>query len=353
MYKDKYQKYKTKYFNLKEQILHQQQQQIGGVYRDTVYKTVLDTIKTIYNSINNLSIIPDTNRPNEPLIYVSFTNIIDVNNFSQYAGNAIIQGNGVLLGSIRAQTVFTNLGIVNYGRTNTRPTYWALVYELQQQQQPQQQPQPQQPIQQQITNSITKNGQFKSVNHNQNNSSGGHEKSLQEIGASGIIPFNKNKNICYYLLGYDPNQNQWKYFGGAKENTDNNERQVAYREAKEKTCDLNNINKCYLPLKSIIFPALENGNGFVIPKYDNQSNYWNNFYFISIDKDIWDKSNGGSDILIYNIQNNEVNRMRWFTGDEIFVAIENNNIHPTLGKLHAPIIAIFRDHINEINNLCN
>jgi len=133
---------------------------------------------------------------------------------------------------------------------------------------------------------LQKLSQFTVINMNNQKTSGGNEQSLNNIEASGIIPYYLNNNKIYILLGYDPNQTKWKYFGGGKESVDSNSISTAYREFIEETCTINGY--CYLDYaKNSIFNDLQNGNGLCIPKLNSQSKKWNNFYFIKIDKQ-WD-----------------------------------------------------------------
>jgi len=348
-FKRKYLKYKIKYLKLKEKV------QYGGkaIWKNTANETIIATIKDTYNSLVNISLQNDSMRPGEPLVLVQFGNANDANSFSQFAGGARMSGTTVFLGSIRAQTTFNSFGISNFGRANPRPIYKVLVYELQGQiSQASQASQASQSSQGSVTQTssiirLAKRGNFQTVNPNQAQTSGGFEKSLNEIEAAGIVPYYKDQTSCYFLLGYDPNVNLWKYFGGKKEATDSNERETAYRETKEEVCLESNEKVCYLPLKTVIFPSLENGTGIVMPKYNNSSQKWNNFYFIVVDRNIWIQNNNNqSDIAISGIKNNEVNRMKWFDINEINQLINNPN--HSLGKLHPPLIAIFRDHLAQI-----
>lgn len=182
--------------------------------------------------------------------------------------------------------------------------------------------------------------------------SGGPEQ-INNYSSAGIVPYHYDGNNIYFLLGYDPNDQQWKCFGGSKESEDlNNPRNTAYRETVEETCQWPGYNKCYLHLNSDIKPKLYNGRGICIPKSyidANKNGTWNNFYFISIDKQKWQREFGDNkdDIPVSNIQKNEVNRMKWFTKDEIDKYGQKRKDNPR-GQIHAPLFAIIRDHYNDI-----
>lgn len=197
---------------------------------------------------------------------------------------------------------------------------------------------------------------FSIVTMNSFQTSGGPEKTkMNDVNGANIIPYTQINGTIIFLLGYDPNESIWKAFGGKKDLTkDTTVRAIAFREVMEESCKYDRINKKYLqntsflPLKQIK-DSLNNGNGVVIPKYDRQrTKLWNNFYFIEIDFDDWkqltydNQSNitGLNDIRITGIENNEVNRIKWFKNDEIY---GSNKF-----KIHPPLAAIFRDHYNEL-----
>lgn len=196
-------------------------------------------------------------------------------------------------------------------------------------------------------------GNFKTSPMDNKHQSAGPEQ-LANWEAAGIIPYDFDSQNSWFLLGFDPHhgQNQWKYFGGGRESQDQNPRQTALRETIEETCLESNWNSCHLPLKSVINPALTQGNGFCIPKFHQQTGQWNNFYFIKINKNTWISShNSQSDIPVSGIKNQEVSRIKWFSDWDIFDAIcyqSAGQISP-LGKIHPPLMAIMRDH--QIYNL--
>jgi len=148
------------------------------------------------------------------------------------------------------------------------------------------------------------------------------------------------------LLGFDPHQKQWKYFGGGKESIDNNSRSTAYRETVEETCKETNLHDCYIDT-SIIRTGLENGNGLCIPKFNDSTKMWNNFYFIKLDM------HKSLEIDVTGIENNEVTKMKWFDLNELETlksdTTQKNTKIPS-GKIHPPIIGIIRDHIDKIRS---
>lgn len=193
-----------------------------------------------------------------------------------------------------------------------------------------------------------------SMKPNSNNTSGDLEQNLNNIEAAGIIPYYIDSlNKCYFLLGYDPHDKCWKYFGGGKENEDHTTRNVAYREMIEETCQEYG-SFCYLDFAlQNIRNDLQNGNTLCIPKLNQLTGKWNNFYFIKIDINQWLlKHNNKYDIPVTGIMRNEVNRIKWFSTDE-FTEIIKNNLNDAKqtkwlfseGKIHPPIFAIFRDHM--------
>lgn len=235
----------------------------------------------------------------------------------------------------QAESLFQKLGLVKFGKTHKRTMWDALLWELSSQ------------IVHTITLSkvnkfpeITMDKKCFTMAMNTNGTSGGPEKIFNEIEAAGIIPFDIVNNECYFLLGYDPNQKQWKYFGGGKEHYDTNPRQTAFREFKEETCQVGGM--CYL--EEFVLPIqdlITNGKALCIPKLNSQSQEWNNFYFTRIDKKKFlDNRN------ITGIQNNEVTQMIWFSGSSISAIKDSfqTTIKHKEGKIHPPIIAIFRDH---------
>jgi len=197
---------------------------------------------------------------------------------------------------------------------------------------------------------------FQTVKMNSYKTSGGPEKTkMSEVNGANIIPYTNKNGTPLFLLGFDPNESIWKAFGGKKDiNNDKTVRSIAKRETMEESSKYDPLNHRYktntsfLPLKSIAH-SLKQGNGVVIPKYDRQkTQLWNNFYFIEIDLNEWKRLtnkyqgnvNGLSDIKINGIEDNEVNRIRWFNNSDIY---GSNNF-----RIHPPLSAIFRDHYNDL-----
>lgn len=203
---------------------------------------------------------------------------------------------------------------------------------------------------------ITIKGQFQIDNQNGRQTSGGNEKSLLEIEAAGVIPCHYKDNKVYMLLGFDPRQQQWKYFGGGKESIDNNPRSTAYRETIEETCKKTSLYDCYID-KSVIKTALENGNGLCIPKQNTspKSMKWNNFYFVKLDIDTNKfKLSNNYEIDVKGIENDEVIKMKWFNLNELeTLKDDTEQIYTKIpsGKIHPPIIGIIRDHIDKIKSI--
>ena len=161
---------------------------------------------------------------------------------------------------------------------------------------------------------------------------GGPEKSiLSEVTGGGIIPYD-NDGAIHFLLGYNPNDLKWKWFGGGREITDTNPREIAYREALEETCKISNANDCYLPFMPYIINALENGNGLCIPVNLTGTNLWSNVYFIKISKPDWVMKYGKDnvDIPLGQIKDNEVSKMQWFSENQTRAL---PNLHPALSKI--------------------
>lgn len=165
---------------------------------------------------------------------------------------------------------------------------------------------------------------------------GGPEKQiLNDVQGGGIIPYYIDVSGNHFLMGYDPSQLLWKWFGGGKEPYDNNPREIAFREAIEETCKLPTMNDCYLTFSPDLINAMENGIGVCVPKQDNVTLKWSNVYFIKIDKLAWMAKYGGGinkyvDIPLGQIKNNEVNRIEWFTEAELRV---KGNVQPLLKSI--------------------
>ena len=80
------------------------------------------------------------------------------------------------------------------------------------------------------------------------------------------------------------------------------------------------MSDCYLTITPDILKAMEFGNGLCVPKQDTDlSNKWSNVYFIKIDKQAWISKYGNKfiDIPSGTIKNNEVDRIEWFTENEV------------------------------------
>lgn len=177
---------------------------------------------------------------------------------------------------------------------------------------------------------------------------GGEQTLMNNVAGGGIIPYHKDTTGVYFLLGRNPVQ-VWNWFGGAKENTDTNPREIAYREAFEEACKIPTIatiTTCYLKFKPDIHNAMENGIGLCIPKQITNTSNWSNVYFIKIDKQAWISQNNGKDFVDLpsgTIINNEVDKIKWFT------KLEVDNLGNSLQPLLGPIFA----HADLVNDLPN
>jgi hypothetical protein len=189
-------------------------------------------------------------------------------------------------------------------------------------------------------------GSVNTVPMNEINTVGGVEKDRKEIGSAGIIPYDLINGKLYYLLGFDPYfmQKQWKVFGGGVDKVDKNQRETAYREAVEEACDAKTLKKCYFDIKKIKTDLINGSGVLCVPVLNShsKSNKWTNFYFIRINKEKWVQDNSGYDIKIPHnfILRNEVNRMRWFTEEEILDEI--------VGKIHEPILILFKERGEQV-----
>lgn len=191
-------------------------------------------------------------------------------------------------------------------------------------------------------------GSVKTLRLSKNEKSGGPEREFPEVGGAGVLPYDIVDDKIYFLLGYDPHwfQKQWKVFGGGKDKVDHNQRETAYREALEEACDGQTFKTCLLPLRSVIKKELSKGTPVLcIPVQHTKTGKWTNFYFVRIDRKQWIKENGSDDITLpeHFILRNEVNHIRWFTEKEI--------VNEEVGKIHEPILIIFREHRNELNKM--
>ena len=317
-----------------------------SLYKSTAKDTIISGIKIKHgldvDDSNNKGVYMTDNKitDQDPVVKITFKSNNDAIKFANNYRGIVVVGLLIVLSSAKAQYIFNNIGIGMFGKTNKRPIYDVLKYEVYKKSS--------------ATNTnVSKNidqinirGQFQEDNENPQKTSGGNEKSLLEIEAAGTIPCHYKDNKVYLLLGFDPHQKQWKYFGGGKETIDTNSRSTAYRETFEETCKETNPNNCYIDL-TIIKNGLENGNGLCLPKFNGSTKKWNNFYFIKLDM------HKSLEIDVNGIANNEVTKMKWFDLAEL-ETLKSDTYQKTIklpsGKIHPPIVGIVRDHSNKIRS---
>lgn len=94
----------------------------GRVYQSTAIDTVLHNTKA-----HHLSVIPDKGRPGSSVIKLSFSNDFEAREFMKMAKRHeeargdkrifIVEGNDIIIGEDRAQKLFSDMGIGNFGRS--------------------------------------------------------------------------------------------------------------------------------------------------------------------------------------------------------------------------------------------
>ena len=324
-------------------------------WRSTAKDTVIATINNIYKSNVTVYMTDNAVIGQEPVVKIRFDTDHDALKFASNYTGVIRNGSSIILGKAKAEYIFKHMGIGLFGKTHPRSMYDALKYELYNKMST-----TSTASKTSIPSEVTKNidqiaikGQFQIDNQNGRQTSGGNEKSLSEIEAAGVIPCHYMDNQVHMLLGFDPKQKQWKYFGGGKEPIDNNARSTAYRETVEETCKETNLRDCYIDT-TVMRTGLENGNGLCIPKLNTspKSMKWNNFYFIKLDIDTNKfKLSNHYEIDVKGIENDEVIKIKWFNLNELETLKDDTEQKYTKipsGKIHPPIIGIIRDHIDKI-----
>ncbi|CAN5368469.1 hypothetical protein BH10PSE19_BH10PSE19_19070 [soil metagenome] len=97
---------------------------------------VLTALSDLKTGAIDLIVAADPRKPGEHVIKVVFSSVMSAQQFAaKYAGSAAHQGgNFIIMGPVRAPTVFKLLGIETHGRMNPHPMFDALVFDHYQEQ---------------------------------------------------------------------------------------------------------------------------------------------------------------------------------------------------------------------------